>query len=162
MPTDIDSELAANVKVAKTKRMHFAFVAKGSSDGALVLAKSKVPPALITDAKKKSGGTQVFKGACFGEEGKLVFELAKDPPATLAAALKKVIQRDAAITMPCICRVGADPDLADDGAASESAATTPGPATSAAASTASTTVQILRLPRNPAADPGSGPEGQSG
>ncbi len=139
MPTDIDSELAANVKIAKTKRMHFAFVAKGSSDGALVLAKSKVPPALITDAKKKSGGTQVFKGACFGEEGKLVFEMAKDPPATLATALKKVIQRDASVSIPCICRIGTDPDLADDAAATTPAATTPTPATSAAATTTPTT-----------------------
>lgn len=149
MPTDIDSELAANIKIAKTKRMHFAFAAKGSSDGALVLAKSKVPPALITDAKKKSGGTQVIKGACFGEEGKLVFEMAKEPPTTLAAALKKVIQRDAAVTIPCICRIGTDPDLADDAVATASATatttsatTTPSPATSAAQTAEKTTAPV--------------------
>ena len=34
MAKDIDSELATNVKAAKTKRTYFAFVAKGSSDGA--------------------------------------------------------------------------------------------------------------------------------
>ena len=115
MAKDIDSELATNIKAAKNKRMYFAFVAKGSSDGALVLSKTKVPPALITDAKKKSGGTQVFKGACFGEDGKLVFELAKEPPATMDAALKKVVQRDAGLTQACVCRVGTNPDLADDG-----------------------------------------------
>jgi serine/threonine protein kinase len=115
MAKDIDSELATNVKAAKNKRMYFAFVAKGSSDGALVLSKTKVPPALISDAKKKSGGTQVFKGACFGEDGKLVFELAKEPPATMDAALKKVVQRDAGLTQACVCRVGTNPDLADDG-----------------------------------------------
>ncbi|HEY2148907.1 MAG TPA: protein kinase, partial [Pirellulales bacterium] len=117
MAKDIDSELATNVKAAKTKRMYFAFVAKGSSDGALVLAKTKVPPALITDAKKRSGGTQVVKGACFGEDGKLVFEMAKEPPATMEAALKKVIQRDSGLTQVCVCRRGTAPDLADDDAA---------------------------------------------
>ena len=112
---EIDSELAANVKVAKTKRMRFAFIAKGASDGRYVLAKTKVPPVLITAAKKKSGGTQVIQGACFGEDGKLVFEMAKEP-ATLEAALKKVIQRDAGISQHCICRQGTDPDLAESNA----------------------------------------------
>ena len=35
MAKDFDSELATNIKAANTKRMHFAFVAKGASDGAL-------------------------------------------------------------------------------------------------------------------------------
>jgi serine/threonine protein kinase len=125
MAKDIDSELATNVKAAKTKRMYFAFVAKGSSDGALVISKTKVQPALITDAKKKSGGTQVSKGACFGEDGKLVFEMAKEPPATMEATLKKVVQRDAGLTQVCVCRVGTNPDLADDSPATEAASKAP-------------------------------------
>jgi serine/threonine protein kinase len=125
MAKDIDSELATNVKAAKTKRMYFAFVAKGSSDGALVISKTKVPPVLITDAKKRSGGTQVFKGACFGEDGKLVFEMAKEPPATMEAALKKVVQRDAALTQVYVCRVGTNPELADDGPATDATSAVP-------------------------------------
>jgi hypothetical protein len=113
MAENLDSELATNIKAAKTKRMHFAFVAKGGGDGALVLAKGKVPPALITVAKKKSGGTQVIQGACFGEDGKIVFEMAHEPPATMEAALKKVIQRDAGISQHCICRRGTNPDLVE-------------------------------------------------
>jgi serine/threonine protein kinase len=113
MSTGLDSELAANVKTAKTKRMYFAFVAKGSNDGALVLSKTKVSPVMISVAKKKAGAGPVSQGACFGEDGKIVFEMAKEPPATMDAALKHVIQRDAGITQACVCRRGTNSDLGD-------------------------------------------------
>ncbi len=126
MGKDVESELAANIKTAKTKRMYFAFVPKGGSDGALVLAKTKISPVMIGEAKTRSGGTQVVKGACFGEDGKLVFEMGKEAPATMEAALKKVIQRDAGIAMHCICRVGTSPDLLEDGEAGHAPPPPPG------------------------------------
>ena len=90
-----------------------------------VLAKGKVTPVLISDAKKKSGGTTVIKGACCGEDGKLVFEMAIDPPATMEAALKKVIHEETGITQVCICRRGTNPDLVDDDAPKQSPPTAP-------------------------------------
>jgi hypothetical protein len=104
MGQDVDKELAANIRTAKTKSMQFAFVVKGSSDGALVLDKSKISPDEIVAAKKKCGGSQVVRGTCVGVDGQLMFETDGDPPGTMAAALKKVIQRDAGITQNCACR----------------------------------------------------------
>lgn len=124
MGNDVDSELAVNVKAAKTKRMYFAFVAKGGSDGALVLSKSKVTPVLITDAKKKSGGTKVYQGACFGDGDKLVFEMAQDAPPTMEDTLKKVIHRETGISQHCVCRTGTNPDPGGDGGSVSNQTTT--------------------------------------
>ena len=66
MAKDVDSELAANLKAAKTKRDVFSRSSpRGANDGGLVLAiGGKVAPVMINDAKKKSGAsTTVFKGA---------------------------------------------------------------------------------------------------
>ncbi len=146
MPPDNDSELAVNVKAAKNRRMHFAFVAAGGSDGALVLSKTEIPPVLITAAKKKSGGTQVVKGMCFGEDRTLVFEMTKEPPATMAATLKKVIHRDANLVQHCECRVGTNPDLAERGEAVA-------PATAAPTGKPAATTTPPAAPPKPAASP---------
>ncbi len=111
----LDEELVHGLKIAKTKRCRFAFVVKGGADGALLVTKQKVPPVLITLAKKKCGGSGVVKGAVFYEEGTYVFETAKPPAATLAKALKLVAKRDAGLTIKVDCRQGTDPDLIEDG-----------------------------------------------
>src|SRR5438552_8060311 len=103
---ELDEELVTALKQAKSKRMYFAAVLKGASDGALLLKKTKIPPADIAAAKKKCGGSAVLKGACFYEDGKYVFETAKDPPATLANALKIIARRDAGLSIHPICRSG--------------------------------------------------------
>jgi hypothetical protein len=111
---ELDAELAAGLKQAKGKRMYFAVVLKGGADGALIVGKQKVPPTAIAEAKKKCGGSAVIKGACFGEEGKHIFEVAKEPPATLANALKLIARRDSGLSIHPECRVGSDPDLRDE------------------------------------------------
>src|SRR4051812_45641329 len=111
---ELDEELVAGLKQAKSKRMYFAAVMKGGADGALLLSKTKVPPKDIAEAKKKCGGSAVIKGACFYEDGKYVFETAKEPPATLANALKIIARRDSGMTISPICRKGTGADLADD------------------------------------------------
>lgn len=111
---ELDLELVTGLKQAKSKRMYFAAVMKGGADGALLLSKTKVPPKDIAEAKKKCGGSAVIKGACFFEDGKYVFETAKEPPATLANALKIIARRDSGMTISAICRKGTSPDLADE------------------------------------------------
>ena len=110
----IDEELLKGLKQAKTKRLRFVAVMKGGSDGVLILSKFKISPAEITEAKKKSGGSAVIRGVCFGEDGKHVFETAKVPPASLAKTLKLIARRDTGLIINPICRMGTDPDLAED------------------------------------------------
>src|SRR4051812_45812215 len=75
---DIDPELATAIKAAKTgKSMYFVLVAKGATDGALLVNKSKIPPAKVNDAKKEAGGGTVIRGRCIGEDGTIVFQTAK-------------------------------------------------------------------------------------
>ena len=95
---EVDSKLAQSLRQAKTTPMRFVFIAKGSSDGALLVSKSTVPPNDIQEAKKRCGGTTLIRGRCLTENGVLIFEMGKPPPATLAAQLRKVIMRDAGLT----------------------------------------------------------------
>ncbi len=105
---EVNDKLQSALKQAKTKKMFFAFVAKGGGDGVLLVAASKIPPKDIAEAKKKSGGTTVTTGRCFGEEGELVFETAKEPPAALAGQIKKVAARDAGLTLKVVARGGGE------------------------------------------------------
>ena len=113
---ELDKDLVNGLKAAKSKRACFALVLKGSSDGALIVSKAKVPPAEIAEAKKKSGGSAILKGFCKYEDGKYVFETAKDAPATAAQAVKAIAKRDAGMAINAEFRVSADPELvADEG-----------------------------------------------
>ena len=123
---ELDTDLITGLKAAKSKRAYFAIVLKGSNDGALIVSKTKVPPAAITEAKKRSGGSAVLKGFCQYEEGTYVFETAKQAPATASQAVKLIAKRDAGLAVKAEFRVSADPELlADEGDAS---AATPPPA----------------------------------
>lgn len=122
--TDFDEELAAGLKAAKSKRCSFALVLKGGADGALIVSKTAVPPAAIADAKKKSGGSAVQKGMCFYEDGKYIFEMSKEPPATMARVIKSIAKRDAEMTINVECRMGSDTgESAEKDAEGDSSAT---------------------------------------
>ncbi|HEV2969685.1 MAG TPA: hypothetical protein VGY55_06825 [Pirellulales bacterium] len=113
---ELDKDLVDGLKAAKSKRAYFALVLKGASDGALILSKTKVPPASIAAAKKQSGGSAVIKGFCQYEDGKYIFETAKEAPATAAQAVKVIVKRDAGMAVHAEFRVNADPELlADEG-----------------------------------------------
>lgn len=109
----IDEALSSGLKQAKTKRMYFALVVKGGSDGALLICKTKVPPADITAAKKRCGGSAVIQGACFGEGGKLIFEVAQPASASVAQVVKTVAKRDGGQGIVPEFRLGTSPDLLD-------------------------------------------------
>ena len=124
---DVDAKLATSLRQAKSRPMFFAFVAKGASDGALIVSGKAIPANEIKEAKTKCGGTTVFRGRCFGEEGKTVFETADPPPASLAAQLHKIITRDAGLSLQVETRFGAPPDPTADGAGGEAAPPAPPP-----------------------------------
>ncbi len=111
-----DQDLIDGLKAAKGKRCYFAVAIKGGSDGAMVVSKQKIQPADITAAKKKSGGSAVVTGACFEEDGKYIFEVAKIPAATVANVVKLVAKRDAGLTIQPVFRLGDNPDLLDGNA----------------------------------------------
>src|SRR5688572_22156050 len=110
---DVDTKLVTGLRQAKTSPMFFAFIAKGATDGALLVAKKKIPMKEINEAKAACGGKLVFQGRCVSEEGKMVFEMAKEPPGTLAKQIKTIIHRDAGMNMQVETRVA--PDLAEEG-----------------------------------------------
>src|ERR1700757_4088678 len=122
---ELDQELVEGLKAAKSKRCYFALVVKGGADGALVVSKTKIPPAAIAAAKKKSGGSAVGQGMVRYEDGIYVFETAKDPPATMDRLVKTIAKRDAGMTINVNCRKGSDPELlAIDGEGNGQATTT--------------------------------------
>jgi hypothetical protein len=53
-----DAELATALKQAKGKKMFFAFIPKGGSDGQLIVSKTKIPPKQIAEAKKHLDGVR--------------------------------------------------------------------------------------------------------
>jgi hypothetical protein len=106
MPAE-STDLVSALKIAKTKPMFFAVVAKGN-DGKLLVDKKKVPPKDAEAAKKECGGGTIYTGRCLTENGTLVFEMAKEPPATLAALIKKIIKNEAKLTLDVAVRMRAD------------------------------------------------------
>src|SRR5262249_30285376 len=104
MAATIDKDLVTALKAAKGgKPMQFAMLPKGT-EGKLLVAR-KIPPKEIAEQKKAVGATSVIKGRLVGEDGTLVFEVAKAPPATLLAQLKHRIKQDAGLTGPVEIRV---------------------------------------------------------
>jgi hypothetical protein len=113
-----DKELLASVKLAKTRPMYFAFVAKGN-DGKLLMDKKKIPPKVADDAKKACGGGTIYVGRAKSEEGVMVFETGKEAPAGIAALTKKILKRDTALNLEVEYRVATDvegEDVGDSGA----------------------------------------------
>jgi hypothetical protein len=102
-----DKELANNLRQARSKVMFFAFVNKGM-DGKLLVDKKKIPPKDAAEVKKALGGGTITQGRCKPVGDVLVFEVAKDPPATLLATLRKVVKRDAGLTFELDIRAASD------------------------------------------------------
>jgi hypothetical protein len=107
MAATIDKDLTNALKVARGgKPMQFAFLPKGS-EGKLLVGK-KIQPKQIAETKSATGASSVFKGRCVGEDGTLVFYVAKEPPATLLGQLKKRLKDDAGLVFPVEIRVNTD------------------------------------------------------
>jgi peptidoglycan hydrolase-like protein with peptidoglycan-binding domain len=148
-----DAELAAALKQAKSKKMFFAFVGKGT-DGKLILSRTKIPPKEIAAAKKETGGGMAVTGKCFGDgSSSLVFLTAKPAPATLAAAIKKVAHRDAGVTIAPDVQVASDADEEEQDGTGAAASATAAPGATPAAGTDAATP-------GPAGAPAAGGQGK--
>jgi hypothetical protein len=89
--------------------MRFAFVAKSATEGRLLLVrKPPVPPKEIAEAKKELGGGQTYQGRVRWENEQYVFELAKEPPGTLASSIRTIIHKDTGQTFKVMCKAAAD------------------------------------------------------
>ena len=107
-----DADLLLALKQAKSKKMFFAFVPKGS-EGKLIVSRKKIPPKEIAELRKEIGGGYPVIGKCIGPIGDMVFTVAKPAPHTMKAALKNVAHRDAGLLLV------ADIQLAGDAEADE-------------------------------------------
>ncbi len=110
----VDKELYAALKHAKTAPMFAAVVAMGSTDGKLLMSKMKIKPGDVSEAKKAAGGGTVYRAATHVDSGVYIFELTKEPPATLAQLIKKLAKTQAGLMIRVECRVGTNLDLGDD------------------------------------------------
>ena len=106
--------LKTGLKAAKVKRSFFALILKGGVDGTLIVSKLKIQLPDIAAAKKKSGGNSVIRGVCFGEQEKLIFEVAKPPAPVWAKIVKTIAKRDAGLPITAEFRLGKSPDLNGD------------------------------------------------
>lgn len=108
----VDVELATSLRTAlrrpANKPMAFAVIAKDSSDGVLIVSKKKIPPAAIAEAKKKTKGKLLARGACHGQEGQLVFTTAKKSPATLVKTIKSIAKKYARVTVKPLVKLAGD------------------------------------------------------
>src|SRR5262245_13636649 len=112
-----DTELLTALKQAKSKKMFFAFIPKGGSDGHLIVSKVKIPPKQIAEAKKKHGGGAPVTGKCSGgDNGTMLFQVAKAAPPALAAAVKKVAKRDTGLSIDPEFQLAGDADAEEQGA----------------------------------------------
>ncbi len=107
---EVDAKLAQSLRSAKSAPMFFAFVAKGASDGVLLVSRKPPTGGEIKEAKLKCGGTAVLTGRCLGEDNTTVFELPTEPPGSLAGQLKKIIARDAGLTLTVETRCNKEMD----------------------------------------------------
>jgi hypothetical protein len=113
MADDRDDDLAAALKMAKTREMFFAFLPRGS-DGTLIVSKTKIPTKEIAEAKREMGGGTLVTGKCSGPLSELVFEVARKAPSTMAATLRKVVKRDTGLTIAPDVRLAGDEDEEDE------------------------------------------------
>jgi hypothetical protein len=141
-----DVALTAAVKLARRMPMFFVFIVKSMTHGKLLISKRKLTGGAVMAARKAAGGGKIFRGRCMGEEGKLVFELPKEPPRTLGKQLRNLIARETGLFLRVVARVAADlvADQDEQEAEDDHDATVP-------ADTRATGAAAARTPPGPAA-----------
>ena len=120
---ELKTALRNALKASAAKPYFFALVTKGG-DGALMVDKRKIPPAMVDSARKKVGSSSVVRGVCFGDADMLVFETARPPGGNLASLVRKVVQTQAGMSIKPEFRLGHGDDEAgaDEQEADESPA----------------------------------------
>lgn len=108
---DSGDDLKVNLRRARMakveKPFQYALIAKGGSDGVLLISKKKISPQQIGVAKKKCSGKLVARGSVFGDDGRLVFQTPKPPAATLPKLVKLLAKREAQLAVKPEFRIAA-------------------------------------------------------
>ena len=109
-----------NVKLVKlilltpsTKRYQFAFVGQ-QGHGALLVALGPIPIGAIHAAVKKVGIKTTYRGYCFGEASKLIFEVNRQPAQWLAKAIQDEIRTGGGHAVKVVCRQSDAPEEPGD------------------------------------------------
>lgn len=106
MATTINKDLATTLTAARGGKMvPFTFFPKGKS-GKLLAGRANTIKQ-INETKKATGVAAVLLGRCFGEDGKLVFEVNKPPADTLFDQIKSCLKNEAGLTFAFEIRVNA-------------------------------------------------------
>jgi hypothetical protein len=111
----VDKILVAAITAAKAKEHNFAIVAKGPTVVALFVSSVSIKPDLVQDAKKKHGGTAIFRGKCVWEASDFVFRLAKKPTMEEKKLKDFITANTALATKPRFEIVTGDADLEGEG-----------------------------------------------
>lgn len=106
-------DLVTAIKQAKSKKMYFAFIPKGG-EGKLLVSKAKIKGKDIAAAKKEIGGGSAVIGKCTGPLDDLVFEVAKEYPNSLCAAIKKAAKKDCGLNIFPSFKVSGDAEEGDE------------------------------------------------
>ena len=83
-----DKSLAKELAAAKKAPRNFAVI-PGKDENALLVSRKPIPPGQVKAARSEVGGTKVYRGRCFLEDGVLVFETMGNPPADLARRIRE-------------------------------------------------------------------------
>jgi hypothetical protein len=114
---ELDKALADGLNRAKTAKADsphfFVLVLKGGTEGALLVDRKKIAPALIADAKKRSGGSAVVTGFCYFDRdaSEMVFETKKVPAPAWAQVVRKIAQQDAGVSIKARFGLLTNPEL---------------------------------------------------
>ncbi len=106
----MDEKLKAAITAAKNAAHNFAIVAKGPTVVYLLVSKIPIKNDVVQAAKKQHAGTAVIRGKCQGQEGELVFRVAKEP-AVQDKKLKEYITTATNLTIKPRFEVVADEDV---------------------------------------------------
>ena len=94
----VDRAFAKQLAMARKGPVNFAAV-PGKTENALLLSRKPIPPGKVKLAREEVGGTKVYRGRCFLEEGVLVFEMVGEGPGDLARRIRETIKEKAGLSM---------------------------------------------------------------
>jgi hypothetical protein len=104
----VPDPIVAALNMAKSRRMKFLLVAKGTDAGKLLLSPSKVKGEDVKAAMTETKGKVVARGECYRTGKLMFFECLTKPPTTLRNLLTKTIKTEAKLSLVVQARHAAE------------------------------------------------------
>jgi hypothetical protein len=95
----VPDQIVAALNMAKSRRMKFLLVAKGTDAGRLLMSPSKVKGEDVKAAMTETKGKVVARGECYRTGKLMFFECLTKPPTTLRNLLTKTIKTEAKLSL---------------------------------------------------------------